>query len=113
MLRVFLIGFSLGVLMCAPIGPIGVICARRTIIHGRIAGLVSVLGASTADGLYCALAGLGTTWFSKFSLRENRHSGCFGRRLHSIRLIIFTRKSQHAQPRSGYKPQTHIHLLFY
>lgn len=50
--------------MCAPIGPVGLLCVRRTLLAGPIAGLVSLLGTSLADGFYCAVAGLGVTFIS-------------------------------------------------
>jgi threonine/homoserine/homoserine lactone efflux protein len=56
---VFIKGFLVGFLICAPFGPIGVLAVRRTLTEGRLAGFFSLLGASTADGVYCALAGLG------------------------------------------------------
>src|SRR6185436_6286836 len=45
--RGLLIGFSIA----APVGPIGVLCIRRTLSDGRLSGLVSGLGAATADAL--------------------------------------------------------------
>ncbi len=58
----FVKGLLVGFLACAPIGPIGLLCVRRTLIHGRLAGLVSVLGASLVDGMYCCIAGFGITF---------------------------------------------------
>lgn len=55
----FIKGFLVGFVLCAPLGPIGVLALRRTLTQGRLAGLFSLLGASTADGVYCSLAGLG------------------------------------------------------
>jgi threonine/homoserine/homoserine lactone efflux protein len=55
--RGLLIGFSIA----APVGPIGLLCIRRTLADGRAAGLVSGLGAATADALYGAIAGFGLT----------------------------------------------------
>jgi threonine/homoserine/homoserine lactone efflux protein len=52
-----LIGFSIA----APVGPIGLLCIHRTIAYGRKSGLVSGLGAATADGFYGMVAGLGLT----------------------------------------------------
>lgn len=51
----FFQGFIVGLVLCAPFGPIGVLAMRRTLTAGRLAGAVSLIGASTADGLYCAL----------------------------------------------------------
>jgi threonine/homoserine/homoserine lactone efflux protein len=59
-LRGLLIGFSIA----APVGPIGVLCIRRTLADGRLTGLVSGLGAATADALYGAVAGFGLTLVS-------------------------------------------------
>lgn len=63
---IFLKGIAVGLIICAPVGPIGIICVRRTILDGPVAGMLSVLGASTADGLYCAIAGLGVAYVSNF-----------------------------------------------
>jgi threonine/homoserine/homoserine lactone efflux protein len=54
-------GFAVGFSIAAPVGPIGVLCIRRTLAEGRLAGLVSGLGAATADGFYGAVAGFGLT----------------------------------------------------
>jgi threonine/homoserine/homoserine lactone efflux protein len=62
----FFQGFLVGLVLCAPFGPIGVLAVRRTLVAGRLAGAVSLLGASTADGLYCALAGLGIQDFTSY-----------------------------------------------
>jgi threonine/homoserine/homoserine lactone efflux protein len=51
-------------------GPIGLFCVRKTLIDGRFAGFASVLGASTVDALYCAIAGLGITFISNFLTSE-------------------------------------------
>ncbi len=58
--RGLLIGFSIA----APVGPIGVLCIRRTLTDGRMAGLLSGLGAATADAMYGAIAGFGLTFIS-------------------------------------------------
>jgi len=68
---IFFKGLIVGFIMCAPIGPIGVICVGRTLNHGRMAGLASLLGASTVDGLYCSVAGFGITYVAEF-LKEHQ-----------------------------------------
>jgi threonine/homoserine/homoserine lactone efflux protein len=55
--RGFVIGFSIAM----PVGPIGVLCIRRTIEEGRAYGLVSGLGAAAADALYGSVAAFGLT----------------------------------------------------
>ena len=63
-------GLIVGLIVCVPLGPIGLLCMRRTLIDGWIAGLVSILGASLMDGIYCAVAGLGMTFISTFLQHE-------------------------------------------
>ncbi len=60
--RGLLIGFSIA----APVGPIGILCIRRTLAEGRAAGLLAGLGAATADALYGCVAGFGLTVVSNF-----------------------------------------------
>ena len=62
LLRGLVIGFSIA----APVGPIGVLCIRRTLAEGRASGLVSGLGAATADAIYGCIAGFGLTFVSTF-----------------------------------------------
>ena len=62
--NLFLKGLLLGFSIAAPVGPIGVLCIRRTLSEGRNSGLVSGLGAATADGFYGLVAGFGLTVIS-------------------------------------------------
>jgi threonine/homoserine/homoserine lactone efflux protein len=62
LLRGLILGFSIA----APVGPIGVLCIRRTLANGRLAGLVSGLGAASADAVYGGVAALGLTVISAF-----------------------------------------------
>lgn len=52
-------GYVLGLSIAAPVGPVGVLCIRRTLAHGHLYGLVSGLGAATADACFGLLAALG------------------------------------------------------
>lgn len=54
-------GLVIGVSIAAPVGPIGALCIRRTIAHGRLIGFASGVGAATADGIYGAIAAFGLT----------------------------------------------------
>ena len=54
-------GLVLGFSIAAPVGPIGILCIRRTLAEGRAMGFVSGLGAATADAVYGAIAGFGLT----------------------------------------------------
>jgi len=62
MLLAFLLkGVLVGIIIAVPAGPVGVLCIRRTILHGRLAGFVSGVGASTADAVFGIVAGFGLT----------------------------------------------------
>ncbi len=59
-------GVVVGASIAAPVGPIGVLCIRRTLAGGRVAGFASGLGAATADAAYGAIAALGLTSVTAF-----------------------------------------------
>ena len=61
-------GLAIGFSIAAPVGPIGVLCIRRTLAHGRLVGLLSGLGAATADAVYGCIAAFGLTSVSAFML---------------------------------------------
>ncbi len=52
-------GILLGFSVAAPVGPIGLLCIRRTLSFGPRYGLLTGLGAATADTIYSLVAGLG------------------------------------------------------
>lgn len=66
MIHMLLRGIIIGLSIAAPVGPIGVLCIRRTLAEGRAAGFVSGLGAATADAIYGSIAGFGLTFISGF-----------------------------------------------
>jgi threonine/homoserine/homoserine lactone efflux protein len=63
-------GFILGLAIAAPVGPIGVLCIRRTLAQGRTFGFVSGLGAATADAIYGCIAAFGLTAISALLVRQ-------------------------------------------
>jgi threonine/homoserine/homoserine lactone efflux protein len=62
--QVLIKGAVLGFSIAAPVGPIGVLCIRRSLGDGRLAGFLSGLGAASADAIYGAIAALGLTAIS-------------------------------------------------
>jgi len=62
--QVFAQGAIIGFAIAAPVGPIGVLCMRRTLAKGRSSGLASGFGAATADATYGGIAGFGVTFIS-------------------------------------------------
>jgi threonine/homoserine/homoserine lactone efflux protein len=66
LLRGLVIGFSIA----APVGPIGILCIRRTLADGWRSGLASGLGAATADALYGCVAGFSLAFISNFMVSQ-------------------------------------------
>ena len=67
----FIKGFIIGFSIAAPVGPIGILCIQRTLSGGNVQGLVTGLGAATADALYGFIAAFGLTFISNFLVDQS------------------------------------------
>lgn len=65
-------------MLAATVGPMWVLCFRRSIAQGALAGFVSGMGIAVADGLYGAVAAFGLTAVSGFLLDHQLWIGIFG-----------------------------------
>lgn len=65
-LNIIIQGFIIGIVVSAPMGPVGMLVIQRTLYRGRQAGFFSGLGATTSDLLYAILTGLGMTFVIEF-----------------------------------------------
>src|ERR1700683_2943674 len=63
-------GLAAGLIIAAPVGPVNVLCIRRTLEKGRKSGMVSGVGAALADTLYGGVAGFSISLVIQFVLRE-------------------------------------------
>ena len=52
-------GLAVGFVLCAPLGPVGILCLQRTMIDGRLSGFFSILGAAVVDAFYGGVAACG------------------------------------------------------
>nr|WP_321462722.1 LysE family transporter [uncultured Cohaesibacter sp.] len=59
MSSVYLQGIVIGLAIAAPVGPIGLLCIRRTLREGRLMGIATGMGAATADGVYGIITATG------------------------------------------------------
>jgi threonine/homoserine/homoserine lactone efflux protein len=66
MLSLFIKGCFIGFSIAMPVGPIGLLCIRNSLSHGMRVGLISGLGAATADAIFGIVAGTGITTISLF-----------------------------------------------
>lgn len=67
----FLKGLLVGIIVSAPMGPIGVLCVQKTVNKGRTLGFFSGMGAATADTFYAIMAAFGVTFITNF-LTQNK-----------------------------------------
>jgi threonine/homoserine/homoserine lactone efflux protein len=58
-------GVVMGLIAAVPIGPVNLICIRRSFAFGPLNGFVSGLGAALGDGLFAAIMGFGLTWIAQ------------------------------------------------
>ncbi|MDE6238009.1 MAG: LysE family translocator [Muribaculaceae bacterium] len=63
-------GFAIGVIISAPMGPVGILCVQRTLEKGRRAGFFTGIGASISDLFYCLLTGFGLSFIEDFLTRN-------------------------------------------
>ena len=95
-------GLAIGIAIAAAIGPIGLLCIRRTLVEGAAVGVASGLGAATADCLYASIAGFGLTAASDLLVGERRPlgvvGGCF---LVALAVRALAVRSPASRPRSA------------
>ncbi len=77
-MTLFAKGLAFGFLLAATVGPMWVLCFRRTVEQGALAGFVSGMGIAVADGLYGAVAAFGLTAVSGFLLGQRFWLGLIG-----------------------------------
>lgn len=63
-------GLAIGVLISAPMGPVGILCIQRTLDKGRKSGLYTGIGAAISDLIYCILTGFGLSFIEEFLERN-------------------------------------------
>ncbi|MEG0559750.1 MAG: LysE family transporter [Muribaculaceae bacterium] len=78
-------GITIGALISAPMGPIGVLCIQRTLNKGRWSGFFTGLGAAFSDLIYCLLTGLGMSFVIDFIETNQNILQIIG----SVVLVIF------------------------
>src|SRR5262245_48765810 len=90
----FIKGLVVGFLIAAPVGPVNVMCVRRTIMHGRLVGLVSGMGAATADTIFGAIAAFGLSFVYELIMHERFWLGLGG----GILLLVMGVRTLLAEP---------------
>ena len=97
MTALFLKGLAFGFVLAATVGPMWVLCMRRTLAFGALTGFVSGMGIAVADGLYGAVAAFGLTAISGFLLAYGFWIGLVGGGF----LVYLGVKTLFAKPAAG------------
>ena len=66
-------GLLIGLLVSAPMGPIGMLVIQRTLNRGRWPAFFTGLGAGLSDLFYCLLTGLGLSFVTDFIETHQSH----------------------------------------
>lgn len=99
---------SVGIILSAPMGPIGILVIQRTMEKGRKSGLYTGLGAAVSDLFYCLLAGLGLSFVTDF-ITNNQEMFQIGG---SIVLIVFALFMMFRSPVKGLKHDDEIKINY-
>lgn len=99
-------GIIIGIVASAPMGPVGILCIRRTIKKGRIYGLATGAGAALSDVFYALITGFG---LSLFDFVQEEQNAFYMKLCGSAMLAIFgvymyrTKHSKSSHPESNKK----------
>lgn len=93
----FFKGVAAGFVVAAPVGPVAVLCIRRTLTNGLISGYATGLGAAVADMLYGVVAASGVSFIADF-LTEN---GFAFRLIGGFVLVVMAVRMALARPRTA------------
>ena len=96
-------GFIIGVVVSAPMGPVGVLCIQRTLNKGRWYGFVTGLGASISDIIYALLTGYGMSFIFDFINANIFYLQLLG----SIMLLFFGIYTYRSNPVQSIRPISH------
>jgi threonine/homoserine/homoserine lactone efflux protein len=95
-------GFVLGFTIAAAVGPISLLCIRRTLAEGRVVGLASGLGVASADATYGAIAAFGLTAVTDLLVDGRRVLGVVG----GVFLLWLAWRTFRAVPSAGTSADT-------
>ncbi|MBP7780871.1 MAG: LysE family transporter [Paludibacteraceae bacterium] len=66
MISLFIKGLVIGIIVSAPVGPIGILCVQRTLNKGRATGFATAIGATLSDLVYALIAVFSMTFVTNF-----------------------------------------------
>ena len=93
-------GFIIGVVVSAPLGPVGVLCIQRTLNKGRWFGFVTGLGAALSDICYALITGYGMSFMDELIVKHQMFLQVVG----SIMLLAFGIYTFRSNPVKALRP---------
>ncbi len=93
-------GLIIGVIVSAPLGPVGVLCIQRTLNKGRWYGFVTGLGAALSDIIYALLTGYGMSFMDEFLTKHQILLQLIG----SVMLFVFGLYTFRSNPVRSLRP---------
>ncbi|MGN1262907.1 MAG: LysE family translocator [Prevotella sp.] len=105
-------GILIGIIVSAPMGPVGVLCVQRTLNKGRWYGFVTGVGATASDIIYAGMSGFGMSWVMDFV--NNQQNKFYLQIIGSVLLLVFGLYTYRSDPtrnmhRSGTNKGTLVH----
>lgn len=95
-------GLIVGVVVSAPLGPVGVLCIQRTLNKGRWYGFVTGLGAALSDIGYALITGYGMSFMDEFLTKNQFLLQIVG----SVMLFVFGIYTFRSNPVQSIRPVT-------
>ncbi len=99
-LDILIKGIIVGVVVSAPLGPVGVLCIQRTLNKGRWFGFVTGLGAALSDICYALITGYGMSFMDELILKHQIFLQVVG----SIMLLAFGIYTFRSNPVKSLRP---------
>lgn len=95
-------GLITGVVVSAPMGPVGVLCVQRTLNKGRWFGFVTGLGAALSDIIYALITAFGLSFV--LGLLEKGHNMMLLQLLGGVMLLLFGLYTYRSNPNKNIRP---------
>ncbi|MBR1733691.1 MAG: LysE family transporter [Alloprevotella sp.] len=96
-------GILIGVICSAPMGPVGILCIRRTLQKGREYGIATGAGAALSDLFYALVTGAGMLPLM-MEFIDNEQNLFYLKVVGAVMLFCFGVWMWRTDPRKGYRP---------
>ena len=95
-------GLIVGMVVSAPMGPVGVLCVQRTLNKGRWFGFVTGVGGALSDLIYALITAFGLSFV--LGLLEKGHNMLYLQLLGGVMLFLFGVYTYRSNPNKNMRP---------